>query len=712
MAEGAADGTEREVTRNDLSGTVFGPVVQAGTVKGGVHTHFHESGLPLASDVPAFTPVANPPRPPSGRLWGRDDDLNEVVRLLEAPSDDGFGVALVGMPGVGKTELALHAARALRERYPLTWWVSAQDGGAVTRGLAALAHHLLPGHRHWRTPADAAAWAMDWLHHHDGWLLVLDSVETPSDVAAVLARIDRGPVVVTTRWDVDWTEYGLAARTVEPLPAPVGAAWLSGHTGLDADDGAHRLAADLGGLPLALQQASAYMREQGLSYESYQWLLDAEPGELLDSPAWTDVHRRNTARSLRLSVEAVAALRPSAVRLLKTACCYAPETIPLGLLTPEPQTSIRHRSDIELLRAYSLITADRGSVSVHQLLRRLLRSGMTVTGGEAAMACELLGSALPEDPFSTVADWPHWLGLISHTEALDAFVDSLGGVPGQAVADLAGALHGVGTFMLAQGWTGQARGFLARAAERRTTALGEGHADTLASRHRLGEALRALGSLDEALDVHSATLDARLRLHGAEHRLTLQTREALAITCKAMGRTDEAIVQHEAILRDRAAALGDDHTDVLWSMHNLALAYKQAGRLDEALNLHQQVLERRTAVLGPDHPDTLRCLHNIANTHHDARRYEEAIAAQEQSVADRMRVLGPEHRDTLRSQSNLADSYLAAGRVSEAVALHQRTLAQRERELGHEEPDTRRSRERLEAAREQQHTAPDSDGSP
>ncbi|GBQ00160.1 tetratricopeptide repeat protein [Streptomyces spongiicola] len=712
MAEDAAGGTEREVTGNDLSGTVHGPVVQARTVVGGVHTHIHESGLPPASDVHAFTPVANPPRPPSGRLWGRDDDLDEVVRQLEAPSDDGFGVALVGMPGVGKTELALHAARKLRARYRLTWWVSAQDGGAVTRGLAALAHHLLPGHRQWRTPADAAAWAMDWLHHHDGWLLVLDSVETPSDVAAVLARIDRGPVVVTTRWHVDWTECGLAATTVEPLPAPVGAAWLSGRTGLDADDGAHRLAADLGGLPLALQQASAYLRAQGLSYEGYQRLLDAEPGELLDSPAWTDVYRRNTARSLRLSVDAVAALRPSAVHLLRTACCYAPETIPLGLLAPESQTSLRQRSDIELLRSYSLITADGGSVSIHQLLRRLLRSGMTVDGGEAATACELLRSALPEDPFSTVADWPHWLRLISHTEALDAFVDSIGGVPGQAVADLAGALHGVGTFMLAQGWTGQARGSLARAAERRTAALGEEHADTLASRHRLGEALRALGSHEEALDVHSATLDARLRLHGAEHRLTLQTREALAITCKALGRTDEAIVQHEAILRDRATALGDDHTDVLWSMHNLALTYKQAGRLDEALHLHRQVLERRTAVLGPDHPDTLRCLHNIANTHHDARRYEEAVAAQEQSVADRVRVLGPEHRDTLRSQSNLADSYLAAGRVPEAVALHERTLAQRERALGPEEPDTRWSRERLEAAREQQHRAPGPDGSP
>ncbi|MGV9457204.1 FxSxx-COOH system tetratricopeptide repeat protein [Streptomyces sp. NPDC003635] len=712
MAEGAADGTEREVTRNTLSGTVRGPVVQAGTVKGGVHAHFHEPGLPLASDVCAFTPVANPPRLLTSRLWGRDDDLNQVVRQLEVPSDDGFGVALVGMPGVGKTELALHVADALRERYPITWWVSAQDSAAVTRGLAALAHHLLPGHRHWRTPADAAAWAMDWLHHHDGWLLVLDSVETPSDVAVVLARIARGPVMVTTRWDVDWKECGLAARTVESLPASIGAAWLSAHTDLGCDDGAHRLAADLGGLPLALQQAAAYLREQGLSYESYQRLLDSEPGELLDSPAWTDVHRRNTARSLRLSLDAVAALRPTAVRLLKTACCYAPEPIPLGLLTPNPQPSIGHRSDIELLRAYSLITSDRASVSVHQLLRRLLRSDMKTDGGEAATACERLRSTLPGDPFSTVADWPRWLALIPHAQALDAFVDTISGVPGQAVADLAGALHGVGTFMLAQGWTGQALGSLARAAERRTTVLGEGDADTLASRHRLGEALRALGNLQEAFDVHCATLDARLSLHGAQHQLTLQTREALAITCKAMGRTDEAIVQHQAILRDRAAALGDDHTDVLWSMHNLALAYKQAGRLDKALDLHYQVLERRTSLLGPDDPDTLRCLHNIANTLHAARRYEEAIAAQEQSVADRERVLGPGHRDTLRSQSNLADSYLAAGRVAEAVALHQRTLAQRERELGPQEPDTRHSRERHDAARKQLLSVPEPDKSP
>ncbi|MFY1632601.1 FxSxx-COOH system tetratricopeptide repeat protein [Solwaraspora sp. WMMB335] len=652
--------------------------------------------LPAAA-VASLAPAANLPRRPATRFWGRQSALAAVVRRLDEPEPRLIGSAVVGMAGVGKTELVLQAIDARRARFPLVWWVTGADAEAVQFGLASLAHHLHPDTRQWRSAADGAEWAMDWLQSHDGWLLVLDNVEARSDVAAVLARIGRGPVLLTSRWNLDWSRCGLAVSPLGVLARADSVRFLLDGTGSTTDtEGAERLAADLGDLPIALQQASAYVREQDMSFDDYRDLLAAEPDVLLDSPAWADVHRDNTSRTLRLSIAKVAETRPSAERLLRVTCCFAPDRVPRRLLTARHPEPADHRSDVALLHSYSLVNPHDRRLSVHRLLRQLVRDSMAVGAEEVSWAAVLLGRARPDDPFNGVPDWPLWVELIPHAEALAAIVASVG--TRRSVIDLADSVHEIGTFMLAQGWNGQSVRFLDRAARDRAERLGPDDAATLDSWHRLGESLRGLGQLTQALDLHEATLAARLRRFGAADRRTLQTRETLAITYKALGRTNEAIQQHEAVLRDRIAALGETDLDVLWSMHNLALAYKQIGRLDEALALLQRVYAERTRVLGPDHPDTLRCPHNIANIHHDAGRHAEAIAVQQRNVSDRVRVLGAEHRDTLRSQSNLADTYLAAGRVADALALHRHTLDQREKALGTDNADTRWSRERVRIA--------------
>ncbi|WP_059008136.1 FxSxx-COOH system tetratricopeptide repeat protein [Streptomyces specialis] len=675
--------------RNVLRGSVTGPVVQAGTIHGDVSIR---SGPPAASQAEAPAGLSRLPRRPIDVLWGRDQVLAGISRLLDTVDGTTLGAAVVGLAGTGKTELALHAAHRSARR--TIWWVSAENPEAVLRDLASLAYRLIPEIRDWNSLTAAADWAVEWLRSHDDWLLVLDNVEDRESVAELVARCGKGPILVTSRWDLNWDRIGLVKIPLPVLARPDSVRFLLAETRVDDADAAERLAQRIGDLPLMLDQACAHIREQDLTFDEYTDLLNAQPRKLLASAAWSDIHRSSAARTFGLSLDAVASKRPSAVDLLGVVCCFAPDSVPRRFLRTQAQEPIELREDIGILRAYSLITATRDELGVHRLLWEYVRASLTVEPRVTAAA--LLRRALPGPDLADVTNWARWAELVDHVDALDPLITGAG--VRQASLDLADCAHRVGEFLLSQGWLKGSRRLLSRAVGERTQWLGPDAPDTLAARHRLGEAVRGTGNLDEALAIHSAVLRTREQTLGSDHQQTLRTREAQAITKNAMGRLDEAIEEHKAIHRARVAALGEDHPDTIWSLHNLAITYKNNNQFESAIALHELVRAKRTAIFGADHPDTLRSLHNIANTYHHAGRYADAITAQERSVTERIHHLGPHHRDTLRSQSNLADHYLAAGRIEDAIGLHRSTLRQRETVLGADEPDTVWSRGQLDKA--------------
>ncbi len=101
------DGRE---SHNELGGTVHGPVVQAGTVHGGIRF-----GPPPAPPVP-------PPwqLPPLVRVVDRTRELAALERHRARAARDGRPAlaAVTGLGGVGKTTVALRWLYALRPRFP------------------------------------------------------------------------------------------------------------------------------------------------------------------------------------------------------------------------------------------------------------------------------------------------------------------------------------------------------------------------------------------------------------------------------------------------------------------------------------------------------------------------------------------------------------------------------------------------------------------
>ncbi|MEV6491385.1 NB-ARC domain-containing protein, partial [Actinoplanes sp. NPDC051633] len=234
--------------------------------------------IPDVANV-STTSVWNVPRPPSRLFVGRDDELRRLHDVLS----DGTGVigqTVKGLGGVGKSELALQYASARRAEFTSVWWITADNAANLTKDLAEIAYSLVAALRV-SPPEVAAQWALNWLQEHPGWLAVLDNVEQPEDIDAFLGRAAGSRVLVTTRrdMDVDWRRRGLRSVRLGSLPEDQAIKFL-----LDATDQGDRSAAAsvatiLGGLPLALEQAAAYIMALGITLAEYANRLAREPEE-------------------------------------------------------------------------------------------------------------------------------------------------------------------------------------------------------------------------------------------------------------------------------------------------------------------------------------------------------------------------------------------------------------------------------------------------
>ena len=231
-------------------------------------------------------------------LRGRD----QILAKITGPGPRVWVV--YGLGGCGKTRLALEVAYEAQQDGVAVWWVSAADPASLVAGMRAVGRRL--------GVSDAElehgdATDVIWQHltgRADRWLLVMDNADDPQ----VLAGADRsvaggrgwlrpvsgqaGRVVVTSRdgRTASWGAWCHRHR-LGVLPPDQAAAVLADHAGhhpdLGSDDDARGLAVRLGGLPLALKIAGAYLADavvtppvfaeagQIRSYRQYQQAIDS-----------------------------------------------------------------------------------------------------------------------------------------------------------------------------------------------------------------------------------------------------------------------------------------------------------------------------------------------------------------------------------------------------------------------------------------------------
>ena len=285
---------------------------------------------PLAGRAAAGRVLRLAPRPLF--LAGREVLLADLDARLTVEGDAGPRVvAMCGLGGAGKTSVAVEYAHRHLDDVDVVWQFPAEDAEVLLAEFARLAVQL--GARDAGGGRDPVASVHGILAAHGaGWLLVFDNAPDRALVQAFLPPAGRGRVVITSQYQ-HWPAS--QALEVPVLDREVAAQFLVTRTG-DADRrAAEELAGKLGGLPLALEQAAAYIQATGTTLAGYLALFRDREADLLTRGEVAG--HPHVAATFGLALSRLEGEAPAAAGLLRLLACLAPELVPLVLLLAAPQ---------------------------------------------------------------------------------------------------------------------------------------------------------------------------------------------------------------------------------------------------------------------------------------------------------------------------------------------------------------------------------------
>ena len=623
---------------------------------------------------------------------GRDDLLARLRKELQ----ERHRAALSGLGGVGKTQTAIEYATRNRFEYPNgVFWVNAETIGGLTSGFAEIARIL-------RLPAadssdiDRVVRAVtEWLDRTDGWLLILDNVDDRRDVQRFFPVRGTGDLLITSRESV-FSELGIPrALEVRELDDDAAAQFLLARTGRDPSDPADRaaateLAAELGRLPLALEQAAAYIAETN-AFSAYLSAFRKRRVMLLEKAAGLVAHD-TVAVTWAANFEAVEAVSAAAADVLRASALLAPDAIPFELLLDgaqalgEPIAQALVESDdlavAELLRPlarYSLVRFDAASCtfSVHRLVQEIVWTAIAEPDRRiyADRVVCALDAAFPDGSFPT---WSRCERLVPHVVSIAGRLEGIDAHPG-AVGRL---FSRAGRYLAERGRYAEAQALHTRALHVRENAIGPDHLEVAASLNDLAVVHWYRGQYAEAEPLNERALAIRESALASDHPMVANSLTLKAMLSAVQGRVNDAQPLYERALAIREQAFGPDHPLVARSLSNLANYYVSLGRYADAPAFYERALAIWKHALDPEDPDVAAGMDNLGRSYARLDRHAEAEPLFQQALDIRERTLGPDHPDLRYSLNNLADLYAAVGEHSRAETLYERALSILERTLG------------------------------
>jgi tetratricopeptide (TPR) repeat protein len=651
----------------------------------------------------ALPPIWNVPFRRNPAFSGREGELARLAAALQADGMVALTQVLQGGGGVGKTTLAVEYAYRQRTLFDTVWWIRAEEPATLVGDYANLGVVCRVAEGGESDQRLAAMAVRRWLEDHDRWLLILDNAEAPDArlglespldrVVGLLPQIVQGQVLVTTR-NTSWEEHAAVAELEVFSPAEA-VTFLLARSGSTDQQAAAAVAELLGWLPLALEQAGAYVRETRLPLSAYLDRLRQFPAITLTKGSPRDRDPADTvATTWQVSLERVQPV-PGAVALLEVCALLGPEEISRDLLIQRLSAQVEEFAElagdpfavdeaVAAVRRYGLVKVSEHALVMHRLLQQVIRDRLDPgrRAGRTAAVIRLIRSVFPTDS-ADPGTWPvytqllpHALAVTSHAQMLDIDPDATAWLLTQA-----------GLYLWQRGDLQQAHALLERALAIREAHLGARHPDTAQSLNDLGLVLQDQGAYDQARVLHERALAIRESQLGPDHLDTAQSLNNLGKTLRYQGDLDRAQTAHERALVIRQASLGNQQ-DTAWSLSDLGLVLFDRGDLDGARALDEQALPIFETCLGPDHPDTAHCVSRLATTLTRQGNLDRALPLHERSLAIREAHRGPDHPDTAHSLTNFGRALAAHGDLDRARIMLERAVAIREARLGENNPDT------------------------
>ncbi|KAI0398797.1 P-loop containing nucleoside triphosphate hydrolase protein [Xylaria palmicola] len=693
--------------------------LQVGQNSGSIHAVFH-------------LPPETPPKPSFNVPFRRDPDFVKresiLDRVQQACSAPASRAALVGLGGVGKSQLAIEQAYRVRDgaeqenREVWVFWVHAETLARVEEGLRSIADAVKISGRN-QPGADVPQLVYQWLQNERNgwWLMVLDSADNidvfyntqatarqageggRKPLSAYLPQSSNGSILVTTR------NRHLAYRLtgsyndiidVGPMDQEHALELLikKSHEGADTDT-ATRLVEALEYMPLAISQAAAYIQRRAPRTSISNYLEEFRRSErkrssLLNQDSG-DLRRDESAKNSvittwQISFDHIRLKRRSATDLLCLMSFFDRQGIFEWLIRPHDQsqsdradtdkesvsssddtdTEEMFEKDVEMLRDYCLVqTNEKGDVfEMHGLVQLSTRKWLNGNREREKFKRQFISRMAEAFPSGEFENWDRCQKLFPHAEKAVQYRPE----EESSQEEWALLLYKGSWYAAEQGRYTISEAMARISQDTRKRVLGPEHPDTLNSMSNLASTYWNQGRWKEAETLEVQVVETQKMVLGPEHPNTLNSMANLALTYSNQGRWKEAEMLDVQVMETWKTVLGPKHPDTLI----------------KAEMLDVQVIETRKTVLGPEHPNTLNSMANLASTYRNQGRWKEAETLEVQVIETQKTVLGPEHPNTLNSMANLASTYSNQGRWKEAEMLYVQVIETRKTVLGPKHPDT------------------------
>ncbi|KAF2167467.1 hypothetical protein M409DRAFT_66037 [Zasmidium cellare ATCC 36951] len=567
------------------------------------------------------------------KFVGRDEILQELQKRLFL-DEDCNDLAIYGLGGIGKTQIALAFANLIAKTQPdmSIFWIVALSHATVEKSFLDIAGQLrLTASSH--SKEDIKIVVKHHLEDRDfgRWLLIVDNVDDESLVDLLLECVpgsDTGFKLYTSRSTrVVQDLVGGDAIEIERL-GKVEALRLMSQSllhcnAINDQTEMQSLCEELECLPLAMTQAAAYMNKNKISPGKYRELLKGADQDLIDLMSIENRDRTRyqqvghaVATTWVVSFNQIMEQDTTAADLLKFISCVEWRDIPLPML-PKAGSNSQMTSAIGALCAYSFLTSSnhQETYNMHRLVHLATRIWVQ-TYDEASVihtaVMAHMGAVFPPALWQNRADWRAF-----HPHAARLLRD-YNGREDKGVARLC---HSVGKSLLADWRTEEAIHWLETSQEV-LIGLSDGDEYLLEVHHDLAEAwcdihqeLKAVQLLENVVAKRRSVL--------AEHHIDLVRSEILlADVYRSVGRWEEGLAMLERaaahVTKIESQKLVEDDLSRLTSMHWLGRAYMQVGdspSVFKALLVLQQVVSIRTRALAESDPYRLASEQELARAY-------------------------------------------------------------------------------------------------
>jgi tetratricopeptide (TPR) repeat protein len=653
---------------------------------------------PITGSALGASPLWNIPFPRNLFFTGQDNLFADLERVLQMDQSAALSQpqAMSGLGGVGKTQLAVEYAYRHAQDYEAVLWIPAANQETLLSGFASLADLLHLPERHESDQQKRVEAVKRWLRQQSHWLLILDNADDLSLLPDFLpsGRL-KGHTLLTTR---AYALGGLANRIeVDTLDQATGTLLLLHRAGLlplempleqareeDRLDG-QQIWHELGGLPLALDQAGAYIEETQCGLSSYLHLFRTHRSILLKQRGGVlRDHPDSVYTTFTLAVKAVIQRHSAAKDLLWVCALMHPDAIPeeiflqgtghlgstLGVTCTEMQD---WNALLGTVSAYSLLKRQprAQTFSIHRLMQAVLQEH--ISEQERVQWTHRLTIAL-NHVFSLSKRGTKYTRLIPHILNIEEYTHSWKNAP----LELASLLDHTAGHLSWRAQFKQAESLYQRALQIREQALALEHPDVANSLNGLASLYSAQGEYEQAEQLSKRALYIQEQALGPNHPDVVSSLEALADLYSYQGKDEQAKLLYQRALHITEQAQGSDHPDVAILLDELARFYigeEQAELYQRAIHIFE----------GQEPGGMFTSLVNLGVHYHRQGKNEQAEALYLRAL--HIWEKSTDSIDGTIVHSNLSNIYCEQGEHEQAEQFARRALSICEQNAGLDHPN-------------------------